>query len=643
MSGGLFSRGGAQAATGGVAVIGNVTNSTIITGLSPEEQQRWMQASQAERDSLIRAAEAAQRDLGATVTLVQAFLRTMLDRDVPPDQFAATLMELAASWKATGARIEAKRGAANLFPEVEALRQQAEAAYEAERLTEVQALLAEIDRRETEAMAALRQLLDAQQASNVATKQGRVDVALSLGDAAEAGRLIAEIVALETPEAARFDELLRRGEEWLVRGHDRGLNLDLKVAIALTRAALAAAKGPDQRGAGLNGLGTALATLGERESAHTTLRDAVDVFRATLKEYTRDRVPIQWAKTQNNLGSALRALGQRQSGTDNLCEAVDACRAALQVVTRDRTPLDWAAIQNNLGAALMTLGQRDSDPATLREAVDAHRAALEEWTRDSMPVQWAMALTNLGSALAMLGQRDNDPATLRAAVDAYRTALDGHSRDRVPLLWATMQTNLGAVLRELGQRESGTDTLGAAVDAFRAALEEFTRDRVPLQWALTQNNLGTALQKLGERESGTETLREAVVAYHAALEERTRDRVPLNWAATQNNLGKALLALGERENDPAIFRTAVDAFRAALEERTRDRVPLDWAMSTGNQGVAMALLADRTGDRAMTAAAVAQIAAARDLFREAGHAPYSAYYSARLSEAEAIRDRLASL
>jgi hypothetical protein len=41
-----------------------------------------------------------------------------------------------------------------------------------------------------------------------------------------------------------------------------------------------------------------------------------------LMEYTRERVPLQWAQTQNNLGAALVALGQRESGTARLDEAV---------------------------------------------------------------------------------------------------------------------------------------------------------------------------------------------------------------------------------------------------------------------------------------------------------------------------------
>jgi tetratricopeptide (TPR) repeat protein len=107
--------------------------------------------------------------------------------------------------------------------------------------------------------------------------------------------------------------------------------------------------------------------------------------------------------TQNNLGKALWALGARESGAARLEEAVAACRAALEEFTRERVPLQWAMTQTNLGIALKTLGERDGGTARLEEAVTAYRAALEEYTPDRVPLQWAQTQMNLGNALATFG------------------------------------------------------------------------------------------------------------------------------------------------------------------------------------------------------------------------------------------------
>jgi len=80
-----------------------------------------------------------------------------------------------------------------------------------------------------------------------------------------------------------------------------------------------------------NNLGGALLRLGERESGTARLEEAVAAYRAALQEYTRERVPLQWAITQNNLGNALQALGERESGTERLEAARRHIKNAWQV------------------------------------------------------------------------------------------------------------------------------------------------------------------------------------------------------------------------------------------------------------------------------------------------------------------------
>ena len=297
-------------------------------------------------------------------------------------------------------------------------------------------------------------------------------------------------LALDHPDpATRFDPLRKARRDWYERGRDKGLNFDLRVAIGLARESRAIAVGPDQIVAALNNLGTALKTLGARDSDPDTLHQAVTAYREALKEHTRERVPLDWAMTQNNLGVALKTLGERDRDPDTLHQAVTAHRAALKEYTRERDQLDWATTQNNLGNALKTLGERDSDPGTLHRAITAYREALKEYTRERVPLDWAGTQNNLGIALKTLGERDRDPDILHQAVTAYREALKEYTRERVPLDWAATQNNLGNSLRILGARDRDPDILHQAVTAFREALKEWTRERVPLNWAFTLGNL----------------------------------------------------------------------------------------------------------------------------------------------------------
>jgi hypothetical protein len=373
------------------------------------------------------------------------------------------------------------------------------------------------------------------------------DIALAVNDGETAGQAVIDLAEkLHGDHHSRLWEELKTEEDALYTfGRDRGSNVHLLAAIALSRRLAEIATSPDERGYAQIVLGVALRNLGERESGTARLKQAVEAYRAALKEWTRDRVPLNWAGTQNNLGAALRNLGERESGTARLEQAVKAYRAALEERTRERVPLDWAMTQNNLGVALRTLGERESGTARLEQAVEAYRAALEERTRDRVPLQWAMTQNNLGAALATLGARESGTARLEEAVEAHRAALKERTRERVPLDWAGTQNNLGAALQTLGARESGTARLEQAVEAYRAALKEYTRERVPLDWAMSFGNQGVALGALAERKSDGVLARQALSQIKAAL---------------------AAMDAGGHETFAAYYRAQIPAARALVEK-----------------------------------------------------------------------------
>ncbi len=311
-------------------------------------------------------------------------------------------------------------------------------------------------------------------------------------------------VAHEAARPAWHPAFRERYDSLYADGGTKGVNFSLSVAIMLAQRMVATASDSTERGTAGTLLGNALWTLGERESGTARLEEAVASYRAALEEWTRERVPLDWALTQNNLGNALGTLGERESGTARLEEAVAAYRAALDEMTRERVPLGWAMTQNNLGNALQMLGERESGTARLEEAVAAYRAALEETTRERVPLDWAMTQNNLGNAIQMLGER-----------------------------------------------ESGTARLEEAVAAYRAALEETTRERVPLDWAMTQSNLGTALRTLGERESGTARLEEAVAAWDQCLTVVATAWLPEWVQEVRADREAALAEIARRANPPA--------------------------------------------------------------------------------------------
>ena len=143
-------------------------------------------------------------------------------------------------------------------------------------------------------------------------------------DAEAAAARIVRRVKLEEPNPVeQFNALRSEQVIWYERGRDKGLNLDLEVAIALASATIERATDIDERGTGLNDLGNALQTLGSRESGTARLEEAVAAYRAALEERTRDRVPLDWADTHYNLALVKDDLFDRTNDTALLTSAIE--------------------------------------------------------------------------------------------------------------------------------------------------------------------------------------------------------------------------------------------------------------------------------------------------------------------------------
>ena len=151
-------------------------------------------------------------------------------------------------------------------------------------------------------------------------------------DAAAAAAILAEQIALETPDPAQhFDRLRAVWDEYYDRGRDRGLNLDLDISIHLARQFLTRATTPDQRGAALIDLGRSLEALGSRETDPARLEQAVQAYRDALLESTRDRVPLLWAMSWGNMGAALTVLAERTDDPAMARQALQQLQAAQAV------------------------------------------------------------------------------------------------------------------------------------------------------------------------------------------------------------------------------------------------------------------------------------------------------------------------
>jgi tetratricopeptide (TPR) repeat protein len=623
-----------KADTGGIAIGGSVTGSTVIIGIPQEKVDELVRDAKRPLEELTTQQREnialLKEKLDLNVNQVRAALGILGENDIPPERLAAKLVEIAERFRDLQATALAQPEDS---PTIITLKAEGQKAIEAGELTKADALLADV---ETEQ----RRSLDRVAVNVSETSSRRGEIALTRLRYAEAANHFANAAgafpAGSAHEDKRRDYLSRETDALFLQGQEFGDNNALRSAIERDRQLMdlnPRERMPLEWAKIQIKLGMALWVLGEREAGTAKLEEAVVSFREALEEMTRERVPLDWATGKNNLGVVLQSLGERESDTGKLEEAVVAYREALIERTRERVPLDWAETQNNLAGALVHLGSRGTGSAKLEEAVIAFREALKETTRERGPLRWAKVQSNLGSALVVLGDREVGTTKLEQAVVAFREALKERTRERVPLEWAATQYNLASALYSIGMRGGGAAKFEEAAVAFREALKEMTRDRGPIQWASVNLNLGVTLQALGKFD-------EAVAAHRKVLEVFTREDAPLYWATVQHNQGVLLLMIGARDSNTAKFEQAAAAFREALKERTVERVPLDRAVSLCGEGMALVMIAERRRAISMAESGLGQINAAFESLRDGGNAQTAGACEGMLSEARAAVMRL---
>jgi hypothetical protein len=67
-------------------------------------------------------------------------------------------------------------------------------------------------------------------------------------------------------------------------------------------------------------LGLTFTVIGEQAGDNETLERAVAAYRAALEEWTRQRVPLDWAKAQSSLGNALQMHRRNRSSKTGVFE-----------------------------------------------------------------------------------------------------------------------------------------------------------------------------------------------------------------------------------------------------------------------------------------------------------------------------------
>jgi tetratricopeptide (TPR) repeat protein len=177
------------------------------------------------------------------------------------------------------------------------------------------------------------------------------------------------------------------------------------------------------------------------------LLQARDELNSALTILTTHGIIEEIAEAQMNLGLVLQSLAQANRA--KITDAIELYQRSLRVFTKDTYPAEYAILHNNLATAFLSMPMSD-ERAKMREppAVQSFEAALEVVTLEDSPTEYAMLQNNLGNALQYVSSSHAVENNLRA-LDAYDEALKVRTEKSTPLPYATTIANKANCLRNL--------------------------------------------------------------------------------------------------------------------------------------------------------------------------------------------------
>src|SRR5436190_3300054 len=185
-----------KAETGGIAIGGSVTGSTINIGVPPEQLAALVRHAADFSETQKKVIAKLEGELDLNQRQIRAALGILGENDVPPERLAAKLVEIAERFKDLQATASAQPGD---DPKIAGLKTDAQKAIEAGQLAEADALLADV---EIEQRLGLERL--AVNAAETSARRG--DIALTRLRYGEAAKHFANAAAMVPSKRANEDK-----------------------------------------------------------------------------------------------------------------------------------------------------------------------------------------------------------------------------------------------------------------------------------------------------------------------------------------------------------------------------------------------------------------------------------------------------
>lgn len=276
----------------------------------------------------------------------------------------------------------------------------------------------------------------------------------------------------------------------------------------------------------------------------------IEGYKETLKHYSLEQHPLEWADTQRLLGWTYHQLSLFDSSVEILMDVIEACECALMVISIESNSAKYAENKYLIGDAYLGLILHEQQLVYCIRGIEALEEALMLETEQSQQYCINLDLGRLYDWAGIINQFENGDIE-----DAYLNFTKSINYDREALKISILNSDeencyliksfIGASYLNLANINPSIENCIRSIKASEEALKYYHVESHPQESVHIKLRIGDAYKIYATLESKEIHCRKSIELYQEALDAGIDEEYRDQYAYIYYKLGKVYLMLSE--------------------------------------------------------------------------------------------------
>ena len=308
------------------------------------------------------------------------------------------------------------------------------------------------------------------------------------------------------------------------------------------------------------------------------LEEAESAFNESLKIYTKDRYPLDYARVQIELSKIFLGRSEVRDYKANVKKSIELAEAALKINTEHGEKDEIQKAKHAIAKGYVRLSKLTGRADDVKKGIDIFKEISGYYELKGYQKERIESLNGLGLALYQLYRITKREEYIRQSIDSYEKALKSFEENKNYHNYSRVFSNLGIAYMILAHRTDKREHVEAALNNFKHALKTYRGSKDKMRYAYLFDNLGSAYYDLGIYFDSIKDLNEAINCYKKSLQVKSYREDSISNATAKSAIGTAYIKLGQmkKENRRSNLKKGIEYCKEALKIFRENDYPLDY-------------------------------------------------------------------